>query len=313
MKTKFQIAILIALVLILSLEITALVFYEKGKLGLLFYRIAHSDDSKVAEENATNERIKELEQKLKDLENNQKVPFPGGKTTVSLTKEQINAIVQLWCPDDDYGYNGFISQGSGTIINSQGLIITNRHVISNYDWTVISSWPTCYVAITDNIAKPPVFKYTANVVAYSPSTGDGYDFDFDIAILQINDVCQECEEAPDSLPDSFPFLEIGNSNELVPGDYVAIAGYPGIGADTFTFTEGIVSGRVGDFVIKTDAKIDSGNSGGSALNSNNELIGVPTWTISGRAESLGYIISIDQVINWYENKAINSNLLEVPY
>jgi len=49
------------------------------------------------------------------------------------------------------------------------------------------------------------------------------------------------------------------------------------------------------------------------LNVKKELVGVPTWTISGQAESLGYIIAIDQIINWYENKVIPSNSLEVSY
>lgn len=315
---KVQIIILIVAVLVLSLEITVLILYEQGKLGLISYKIVNAfsrDDSfsENIQDAATERRIKELEQKIKDLEANQRVPFPGGRVTPPLTEEQISAIVQLWCPDDDYGYNGFMSLGSGSIINSEGLIITNRHVVSNYDWTVIESLPTCFVAVTEDISQPPILKYTANLIAYSPDTLDQYDFDFDVAVLQINDVCQECENAPDSLPSSFPFLDMGHSSVLSPGDYIAIAGYPGIGADTFTFTEGTVSGKVGEFVIKTDSKIDSGNSGGAALNSDKQLIGVPTWTISGQAESLGYVIGIDQVIQWYQQKVMSSDSKEVSY
>ncbi|MBU3942580.1 serine protease [Patescibacteria group bacterium] len=259
----------------------------------------------------TQDRIKQLEDKIIQLEEDRKIPFPEPKITF-LTQDQIKAVVELWCPDDDYGYGSdFISIGSGTVISSEGLIITNRHVISNEDWSVITASPTCYVAITNDISEEPVIKYTAELIAYSPENSS--DFDFDVAILYISGVCEECENAPRFIPSEFSYLEPGYSDGLNLGDYIAIAGYPTIGAGTFNFTEGIVSGRVGGFVIKTDAKIDSGNSGGSALNNKYELIGVPTWTISGGAESMGYIIGIDQVFNWYNNKVMASKSKEVAY
>jgi len=156
-------------------------------------------------------------------------------------------------------------------------------------------------------------KYIANLVSYSPVSDNYYGFDFDVAILHIYDICHECLDAPSKLPSSFSYLDIGYSDKMDIGDYIAVAGYPEIGSGTFNFTEGIVSGRVGDFIIKTDTKVDSGNSGGSALNNKHQLIGLPTWTISGQAESMGYIIGIDQVFNWYNNKAIKSSSVEVPY
>jgi len=323
---KIQIIILAAIFLILALQITVLILYEQGELYPLLDKISQWGEEPEREltvkeradesNEETQERIKELEEKIKELEEKQDVPFPGN-SNVPLSKKQISAMVQLWCPDDNYGNNGFMSLGSGTIISQDGIIITNRHVVSNYDWSVIASLPTCYVAVTDDISQPPRVMYTANLIAYSPertsSSGYEYDFDFDVAVLYIDDVCRECEGAPKILPSSFTYLEMGYSDLLNPGDYIAIAGYPNIGADTFTFTEGVVSGRVGDFVIKTDAKIDSGNSGGSALNAKKELVGVPTWTISGEAESLGYIIGIDQIVKWYEDKVIPSTSLEVSY
>lgn len=258
----------------------------------------------------TEERLQNLENKVKYLESNRKVSFPE-KRSLGLTKNEINAIVELWCPDDKYGHGSqYISIGSGSIISSDGLIVTNRHVILSEDKKVISSSPTCYVAITDNISEEPKIKYTADLVAYSPANSD--DFDFDVAMLYINDICHECDNT-DSLPSSFSYLETGYSSDLGLGDYIAVAGYPEIGAGTFNLTEGVVSGLVGEFVIKTDAKIDSGSSGGSALNSNNELIGIPSWTIAGQAESLGYIIGIDQIINWYNTKVASTDNREVAY
>lgn len=322
---KIQILILIIVLFLISLEITGLVLYQQGKLFRIFTK--SEDVGKISDEEENGltfkqgpeysdeemeKRIKELEEKIRDLEKNQQVPFPPDEYFLPpLTQEQISAVVELWCPDDDYNYTGYISIGSGSIVSPEGIIITNRHVVSNEDWSVIKSAPTCYVAITGDIAQPPTVKYAANLIAYAPVTNDY--FDFDIAILYIYDVCRECEDAPSSLPSSFSYLDLGYSDILAPGDYVAIVGYPEIGAGTFNFTDGVISGRVGEFVLKTDAKIDSGNSGGSALNAKNQLIGVPTWTISGRAESMGYVLAIDQVVEWYEEKVVPSDSVIVPY
>lgn len=333
---KVQLIILAVILLVISVEITGLILYKYGKLFPLFDKVSQifkgSKDSEEIQpekgltvkerenpysDEETQKRIKELEKKIKELEEKQKVPFPDGDGFLPpLTQNQIGAVVELWCPDDNYEYNGFISIGSGSIVHSEGIVLTNRHVVLNYDWSVIESSPTCYVAITENIAYPPEVKYMADLVAYAPQPADHpytEDFDFDIAVLYIYDVCYECEGAPVSLPQSFPYLELGYSDILAPGDYVAIAGYPEIGAGTWNFTDGIISGRVGEFVLKTDAKIDSGNSGGAALDSMNQLIGVPTWTITGQAESMGYIIGIDQIVEWYEEKVVPSDSIIVPY
>lgn len=290
------IASVVAFVLFLS-TIAVVVFYTQFN-GEKARREVSVDVPEKESDDETKERIKELEEKLKNLEERQ-----GNTVNESpLTADQISAIVELWCPDDNYDNNGFISIGSGTVVSPDGLIFTNRHVISNSDWSIIQSSPTCYVGITEDISQPAKIKYMADLLAYSPQTDDF--FDFDIAVLYIYDICYECPDAPESLPEEFSYLNFGYSSDLGPGDYVAIAGYPEIGAGTWNFTEGIISGRVGNFVLKTDAKIDSGNSGGSALNSENELIGIPTWTISGQAESIGYVIEIDDVYNWFQEKVL---------
>jgi len=230
-----------------------------------------------------------------------------------LSQEQISAVVMLVCIGDD---GESISYGSGVIVNSdEGNIITNRHVVTNNDWSIIETSPTCHVGVTEDISQPPVFKYYADLVAYSPEPETYEEEDFDIAVLDIYDVCprEECEDAPLYLPSSFPYLEMGYSDELVLGSYVSVLGYPETGGGTFNFTEGILSGRLGDFILKTDAKIDSGNSGGAALNGYNQLIGIPSWALLGEAESIGYIIGIDAIYDWFENKAIPSGSVIVPF
>ncbi len=230
-----------------------------------------------------------------------------------LSQEQISAVVMLVCIGDDGEY---VSYGSGVIVNSdEGNILTNRHVITNEDWSIIETSPTCHVGVTEDISQPPVFKYYADLVAYSPAPDTYEEDDFDIAVLDIYDVCprDECEDAPLHLPSSFPYLEMGDSEDLILGSYVSILGYPESGGDTFNFTEGIISGQLGNFTLKTDAKIDSGNSGGAALNAYNQLIGIPSWVLSGEIESIGYIIEIDAIYDWLNNKVIPSESAIVPF
>lgn len=76
------------------------------------------------------------------------------------------------------------------------------------------------------------------------------------------------------------------------GDEVLILGYPGIGADSLTVTEGIISG-VDYPYFTTSAKIDNGNSGGAAVLIDDDcLLGIPTGSVVGEIESLGRILDL---------------------
>lgn len=76
------------------------------------------------------------------------------------------------------------------------------------------------------------------------------------------------------------------------GDEVLILGYPGIGADSLTVTEGIISG-VDYPYFTTSAKIDHGNSGGAAILVEDDcLLGIPTGSVVGEIESLGRILDL---------------------
>ena len=79
-----------------------------------------------------------------------------------------------------------------------------------------------------------------------------------------------------------PYTGLGDSDSLEVGDQINIFGYPGIGGETITFTSGNVSGFThesgvqGRAWIKTDATIAGGNSGGTAVDEDGLLVGVPT-------------------------------------
>ncbi|HUS86803.1 MAG TPA: Do family serine endopeptidase [Bacteroidales bacterium] len=144
--------------------------------------------------------------------------------------------------------------GSGVIINKEGYIITNNHVIEDVD--------NVEVTLNDNRTFP------AEVIGRDPST--------DIALLKIE-------------TENLPFLKYGDSDELRLGEWVLAIGNPF--NLTSTVTAGIVSAkgrslnlldsryRIEAF-IQTDAALNSGNSGGALVNTRGELVGITTAIIS---------------------------------
>jgi serine protease DegS len=147
------------------------------------------------------------------------------------------------------------SLGSGVILDQEGHLVTNHHVIQGAD--------QIRVQLADGrVATPTIV---------------GTDPDTDLAVLRVD------------LTDP-PVMPMGRSNELRAGDVVLAIGNP-FGLSQ-TVTQGIVSatgrGRLGvtDFedFIQTDAAINFGNSGGALINADGELIGINTAVL---AQTLG--------------------------
>ncbi|GBO56545.1 serine proteinase [Pseudanabaena sp. lw0831] len=155
--------------------------------------------------------------------------------------------------------------GSGFIINKEGDIITNAHVVSGADKVT--------VILKDGR------QIEGKVLGSDELT--------DIAVVQVK-------------PDNLPTVSIGSSQNLQPGDWAIAIGNP-LGLDN-TVTAGIISaigrnsGQIGVdkrvSFIQTDAAINPGNSGGPLLNQNGEVIGVNTAIIQG-AQGLGFAIPIE--------------------
>jgi serine protease Do len=161
------------------------------------------------------------------------------------------------------------SLGSGVIIDGDGLIVTNHHVIEDADEIM--------VVLNDRR------EFQADVV--------GADAAADLALLRIHP------------PSSLPALPMGSSDDLEVGDLVLAIGNPfGIGQ---TVTSGIISAlsRTGPGVgsdlsfIQTDAAINPGNSGGALVTIGGQLIGVNTaiFTRGGGSIGIGFAIPIDLV------------------
>jgi Do/DeqQ family serine protease len=149
--------------------------------------------------------------------------------------------------------------GSGVIINSDGYILTNHHVV---DGAI-----EIKVELTDNRT------FIARLVGSDPPS--------DLAVLKI--------DAKD-----LPTLSLGDSDKVRVGDPVLAVGNPlGIGQ---TVTSGIVSakgratglsdGSFEDF-LQTDAAINRGNSGGALVNTNGELIGINSQILSPSGGNIG--------------------------
>jgi len=157
------------------------------------------------------------------------------------------------------------SLGSGVIVNDQGFILTNNHVISDAD--------EIEVLLHDG-------RSTAAAIV-------GADPESDLAILKIE------------LPD-IPSIIFGHSESLRVGDVVLAIGNPfGVGQ---TVTSGIVSAtgrsQLGlstfENFIQTDAAINPGNSGGALINTAGQLVGINTaiFSRSGGSQGIGFAIPV---------------------
>ena len=208
----------------------------------------------------------------------------------AITQNQINAEVQIVCPDS---YGNWFS-GSGTIIDSKGIILTNRHVVTDEKGGTIN---TCFIGFIKSINDEPDFGTKDNPnLAQVKFTTDTQDMDSALLYL---------ENKSNII---YPSINIWNSdsNKLKFGEKIEVIGYPGIGGSTITYTSGDFSGfgskldGTNNF-IKTTAPLEHGNSGGASYNSTGEFIGIPTMVIAGSLNSLSYILSINSIKIWLSN------------
>jgi len=174
------------------------------------------------------------------------------------------------------------SLGSGFIINKNGTVVTNNHVIANAE---------------DILVKVGSKEYKAKVIGADPYA--------DLAVLKMQ------------TSDTFTPISFGNSDKARVGDWVIAIGNPfGLGG---TVTSGIISARNRDInltryddFIQTDASINQGNSGGPLFNLDGEVVGINTAIIApGQTGSIGIGFAIpsnaastviDQLIQFGETK-----------
>lgn len=190
------------------------------------------------------------------------------------------------------GKNGY-STGSGTVVSDKGYVVTNFHVVGDTKTgKFYNSQRVAALAINQpNLRGMPNWTYTARVIQADPN--------LDVAILKIVGLVDNEKAAlPANL--GLTVVPIGNSDDVQIGDEVSVLGFPGIGGDTVTFTQGRISGFLDENTdgesewFKTDAEINHGNSGGLAINDAGEMVGIPTAGVSDR-EDIGKISLIRPV------------------
>jgi len=210
----------------------------------------------------------------------------NNEQAANINRNQIlKATVKLICPiDKESGW-----QGSGTIIDQYGSIITNRHVV---DGTI----GICRVGFIDNASDIPYFSEIADVKKVSSDQS----LNGDMAILKIRNNSNKKFTAVDIL--------LGNSDNLKSGDYILPFGYPKEEefGEAITFTEGPYSGNGTSVIIgkykydvskffKTTAVIEHGSSGGGAYQkSTGYYMGIPTLGF----EKVNYILSANYIKQW---------------
>ncbi len=172
-------------------------------------------------------------------------------------------------PEQEFRQQGL---GSGVIIEADGKILTNHHVIAEADSIFVRTFEGK--------------RYVASVLGSDPKT--------DIAVIEID-------------ADDLPVVKIGNSDELKVGELVMAVGSPMTENLAYTVTQGIVSatGRsnigLADYedFIQTDAAINPGNSGGALVNLDGELVGINSAIVSrsGGFQGIGFAVPSNMAVS----------------
>ncbi len=175
--------------------------------------------------------------------------------------------------------------GSGVLVSEDGYVITNAHVVEDAHEIVVTLMGGA--------------RFDANLV--------GLDNLSDVAVLKIEG-------------ESLPFSVLGNSDDLIVGEWAIALGNP-LGlfdvSHQPTATVGIISGFDLDFglkksghvyqdMIQTDASINPGNSGGPLVNANGDVIGINTFILTGSEHTsgsvgIGFAIPINRVKEVFED------------
>jgi len=235
-----------------------------------------SEVVKLVEESATTEVVQEATPSVvtititKELQTRQQFglnpfgldPFSDNSNTEGATTEQVE-----------------VGGGTGFVVSEDGLILTNRHVVSDPE--------AGYTVTFDNGDS-----YEAEVV--------DIDHLSDLAIIRI--------DATGLTP-----LALGDSDQLAQGQIVIAIGNT-LGEYSNTVTKGIVSGLARDLgagytgLVQTDAAINEGNSGGPLLNLSGEVIGINT-AVDRSGEGVGFAIPINDAKSAVESVKTNGRII----
>ncbi len=206
----------------------------------------------------------------------QKITVQESSAIIDATKKVANSVVSITLKSTAQNMFGQTYQtsaaGTGFIITSDGLILTNKHVASDKT--------AAYTVVTyDGTA------YDAQVQSLDPV--------YDLAVMKIN-------------ARNLPVVDLGDSSDLQVGQWVVAVGNA-LGQFSNTVTAGIISGKGRQIdassetgsnsetlsgLLQTDAAINPGNSGGPLVNLAGQVVGINTAVASG-AQGIGFAIPIN--------------------
>lgn len=217
----------------------------------------------------------------------------------AVTDNEILAVAQLRVID---AATKSEEDGSATFISPDGYLLTNFHVVQP---AVKDKTRPIVLCLTTDARKPPLCSsMRLNLVAFNEEA--------DLALLKIVAVKVKDRNGWTDF-DAFlmekhlavnhvRFNRDVTEENINLGENVQILGYPIAGGRSITYTNGVVSGferrEQGEdwlpWLIKTDAKLNPGGSGGAAFDKDNNYIGVPTL-VRGGVGNMGYVISLPLV------------------
>ena len=189
------------------------------------------------------------------------------------------------------------ASGSGIIINENGYILTNNHVVDS------SQTNSFYELSSANKITVSLYntdkKYEAKIV--------GQDSQTDLAVIKIE-------------AEGLTAAEFADSDSIKVGEFAMAVGNPlGLGSSTTTGIISALNRKLPDSegktysLIQTDAAINAGNSGGALVNSEGKVIGVNTMKVSSSGvEGMGFAIPINSTVD-ITNQLIQFNKVKRPY
>ncbi len=228
----------------------------------------HTIGNEQTADNLSNEKSEGTGWEDIDPENYQDTP------QARAAREAMPSVVGITSQADMWGERMERGAGSGVIIDPEGLIVTNYHVIQASDEVVVT--------MGDGESAP------AEIIGEDPET--------DLAVLEV-----DLDELDD---ETLPAASFGDSDELVPGELAVAIGNPLGLKFQQSVTSGVVSAtdrsiRVGDdyiTLVQTDAAINPGNSGGPLVNAMGEIIGINSIKIyEPGVEGMGFAIPSNTV------------------
>jgi S1-C subfamily serine protease len=208
----------------------------------------------------------------------------GGFDPAAIYNRLSNGVVTVTSLFDGGGSGGILGgqagQGSGFVLDKDGFVATNAHVVTDGRGNRIRKAKDVFVQFADGNQVP------AKIVGFDPNA--------DVGLIKVD------TDGLDLVP-----LELGRSADVRVGQPVAAIGSPfgeeqslsvGIVSATDRTIEALTDFQIGN-AIQTDAAINRGNSGGPLLNASGEVIGINSQIRSsgGGNEGVGFAVSIDTV------------------